>query len=263
MTTGSTTSSPSGASSCAAGRGAWARRPSRRWLPSRAPGVAARPWSSPSIPPERLADALGLAGLSDTPSRIDGEWPGELWATMLDTTLDVRRPGGQVRGDARAGRADPRQPLLPQHRRRPVGDAGVHGDGEALRAARGDRLRPGGGGHAPDAPRSRLPRRPPAPVAVPGAPPVPHADGAEPGHRPGGERGRAGVPADRLEGGGRRRGGRRHGLLPGVRGDGGGLPAASATGQRAAGGAGDRLRAGGLAAPGHGRRGALLRRPAG
>jgi anion-transporting ArsA/GET3 family ATPase len=36
-------------------------------------------------PAKRLADALGLAGLTDTPSRIDGEWPGELWATMLDT----------------------------------------------------------------------------------------------------------------------------------------------------------------------------------
>ena len=36
-------------------------------------------------PARRLADALGLAGLSDTPSRIDGDWPGELWATMLDT----------------------------------------------------------------------------------------------------------------------------------------------------------------------------------
>jgi anion-transporting ArsA/GET3 family ATPase len=36
-------------------------------------------------PARRLADALGLAGLSDTPSRIEGEWPGELWATMLDT----------------------------------------------------------------------------------------------------------------------------------------------------------------------------------
>jgi len=36
-------------------------------------------------PAKRLADALGLAGLTDTPSRIDGDWPGELWATMLDT----------------------------------------------------------------------------------------------------------------------------------------------------------------------------------
>ena len=36
-------------------------------------------------PARRLADALGLAGLSNAPSRIDGDWPGELWAVMLDT----------------------------------------------------------------------------------------------------------------------------------------------------------------------------------
>jgi anion-transporting ArsA/GET3 family ATPase len=36
-------------------------------------------------PAKRLADALGLAGLTGVPSRIDGDWPGELWATMLDT----------------------------------------------------------------------------------------------------------------------------------------------------------------------------------
>ncbi len=36
-------------------------------------------------PAKRLADALGLQGLTDTPSRIAGDWPGELWATMLDT----------------------------------------------------------------------------------------------------------------------------------------------------------------------------------
>ena len=36
-------------------------------------------------PAKRLADALGLEGLSDTPSRIDGDWPGEVWALMLDT----------------------------------------------------------------------------------------------------------------------------------------------------------------------------------
>ena len=46
-------------------------------------------------PARRLADALGLEGLTDTPSRIDGPWPGEMWALMLDTkaTFDglVRR----------------------------------------------------------------------------------------------------------------------------------------------------------------------------
>jgi len=36
-------------------------------------------------PAKRLADALGLGFLSNTPHRIEGEWPGELWALMLDT----------------------------------------------------------------------------------------------------------------------------------------------------------------------------------
>jgi anion-transporting ArsA/GET3 family ATPase len=36
-------------------------------------------------PAKRLADALGLAGLTGAPSRIEGDWPGELWAMMLDT----------------------------------------------------------------------------------------------------------------------------------------------------------------------------------
>lgn len=39
-------------------------------------------------PAKRLADALGAAGaLSNTPSRIAGDWPGELWAVMLDTKI--------------------------------------------------------------------------------------------------------------------------------------------------------------------------------
>src|SRR5258706_137586 len=36
-------------------------------------------------PAKRLADALGLDRLSNTPSQIEGDWPGELWALMLDT----------------------------------------------------------------------------------------------------------------------------------------------------------------------------------
>ncbi len=35
-------------------------------------------------PAKRLADALGLDTLTDTAHRIDGDWPGELWALMLD-----------------------------------------------------------------------------------------------------------------------------------------------------------------------------------
>ena len=36
-------------------------------------------------PARRLADAMGLAGLTHTPTLVEGPWPGELWATMLDT----------------------------------------------------------------------------------------------------------------------------------------------------------------------------------
>jgi anion-transporting ArsA/GET3 family ATPase len=36
-------------------------------------------------PAKRLADTLGLAALGDEPSRIEGDWSGELWALMLDT----------------------------------------------------------------------------------------------------------------------------------------------------------------------------------
>lgn len=36
-------------------------------------------------PARRLADALGLEGIGNTPRRIEGDWPGELSAVMLDT----------------------------------------------------------------------------------------------------------------------------------------------------------------------------------
>ena len=36
-------------------------------------------------PARRLANALGLDTLPDTPHRIEGDWPGELWALMLDS----------------------------------------------------------------------------------------------------------------------------------------------------------------------------------
>ncbi|HEX6476915.1 MAG TPA: ArsA-related P-loop ATPase, partial [Acidimicrobiales bacterium] len=36
-------------------------------------------------PARRLADALGLRALTNTPRRVEGNWPGELWALMLDT----------------------------------------------------------------------------------------------------------------------------------------------------------------------------------
>jgi len=36
-------------------------------------------------PAKRLADTLGIESLTNEPKRIDGDWPGELWAMMLDT----------------------------------------------------------------------------------------------------------------------------------------------------------------------------------
>ncbi|MGH9268818.1 MAG: ArsA family ATPase, partial [Acidimicrobiales bacterium] len=36
-------------------------------------------------PAKRLADALGLEGLGNTPGLVAGDWAGELWALMLDT----------------------------------------------------------------------------------------------------------------------------------------------------------------------------------
>jgi anion-transporting ArsA/GET3 family ATPase len=36
-------------------------------------------------PARRLADAMGLEGLTHTPTQVEGPWPGELWAMMLDT----------------------------------------------------------------------------------------------------------------------------------------------------------------------------------
>ena len=36
-------------------------------------------------PARRLADSLGLRSLTNSPRRVHGRWPGELWAVMLDT----------------------------------------------------------------------------------------------------------------------------------------------------------------------------------
>src|ERR1700683_3406506 len=40
-------------------------------------------------PARRLADAFGLDSLTNTPSRVDGAWRGELWALMLDTKSNL------------------------------------------------------------------------------------------------------------------------------------------------------------------------------
>ena len=176
-------------------------------------------------PAKRLADALGLEALSNTPSRIDGPWPGELWALMLDTksTFDdlVRKQR----------RADPEQAerILANRFYRNISGA-LSGTQEYMAMEKlyelhdEHRLRPRRGRHAADPQRPRLPRGPAAADPLPRPPPLPGADGADPGRRPGGQRGRPGVPAHGVEGRRRRRRARRHRLLPGLRRHGGGLP---------------------------------------
>ena len=75
---------------------------------------------------------------------------------------------------------------------------------------------------------------PAAAVPLPRPPPVPHGHRARPRRDEGGERGRADVPAHGRQGGGRRGDRRRHRVLPGLRGDGGGLPRAGRRRARAA-----------------------------
>ena len=214
-------------------------------------------------PAKRLADALGLAGLTDTPSRIDGDWPGELWAMMLDTksTFDdlVMKHAGTPEQGRRilanrfyrniSGALSGTQEYMAMEKLYELHDETdfdlVVVDTPPTRNAL-DFL---------DAPRRlsrfldhRLFRLLMAP---------------EPRVRQGGQRRRPDLPAHGVQGGRRRRGRRRHRLLPGVRGHGGGVPAAGRPGQRAAGGARDGVRAGGVAPAGHGRGGPLLRRAAG
>jgi anion-transporting ArsA/GET3 family ATPase len=57
-------------------------------------------------PAKRLADALGVGQVGNTPTRVHGEWEGELWAVMLDSesTFD-----GLVRRYAQIGRASCRE----------------------------------------------------------------------------------------------------------------------------------------------------------
>ena len=85
-------------------------------------------------PAKRLADALGLQNLPNWPHRVDGPWPGELWALMLDTKGTFDSLVDEVLPPPDAGPGHPRQPLLPEHGRGPVGHPGVHGHGEAVRA---------------------------------------------------------------------------------------------------------------------------------
>ena len=116
---------------------------------------------SPSTRPGGWPSRSGSTELDNTPRPVHGHRPGErrrLHAMMLDMkrtfdeiVLDAR--------DARAGRADPGQPLLPVAVRELRRHAGVHGDGEAGPAARTGRVGPDRGRHAAEPLRAGLPGR--------------------------------------------------------------------------------------------------------
>ncbi len=126
-------------------------------------------------PAKRLADSLGLPELGNEERQVD---PG---AVRRRRRRDQRRRavGDDARrqGDLRRARAPPRsrrgdagshplQPHLPAALGGAGGLAGVHGDGEAVRAPRRGPLRPAGPRHAADPQRARLPRGSAAPDAV-------------------------------------------------------------------------------------------------
>ena len=222
---------PSARSSCAAARAASARRRPPRCSRWRRPGRAGGPCVVTIDPAKRLADALGLDGADrTTPSRIDGDWPGELWALMLDTkstfddlvaTLRRRRPSRPSASSPTASTATSPAPCRARRstwRWRSSTSCTTRRDFDLV---------------VVDTPPTRnaldFLDAPAAAHPLPRPPPLPDADGADRGHREGGERGRPGVPAHGVEGRRRRGARRRHRVLPGLRGHGGGLQASGPT----------------------------------
>ena len=215
-------------------------------------------------PAKRLADALGLDALTNDPGRVDGDWPGELWALMLDTkstfdalvsTYAVDRSAG--RGHPRATASTATSPARCRARRStwrwrsstsctPSGRFDlVVVDTPPTRNAL-DFL------DAP-APAHPVPRQPDLPAAVmPTRAYLKAVSVATQAFlRTMSQRGRG------------RSGRRRRGVLPGLRRHGTGFPRPGPEGARPARGRHDGIRAGRLTPTGHRRRGDVLRREAG
>ena len=198
-------------------------------------------------PAKRLADALGLEGLTGTPSQIEGDWPGELWALMLDTksTFDDLVA-------ANAESPEQAQRIFENRFYRNISGA-LSGTQEYMAMEKLYEL------HA----------RTDFDLVVVDTPPTRHAldfiDAPRrlsrfldhrlfrmitlprSRHRPGRERGHAGLPPHGGQGGGGGGHRRRRGVLPGLRGDGRRVPDAGRCGGPAALGRRHRLRAGGVA----------------
>ena len=131
-------------------------------------------------PARRLADALGLPdGLGAEPQRIDLDSVRRAVGDDARHRGDVRRGRARQRRRRRAGRTDPDQPVLPQHRRRAQRHAGVHGGRDAARAPRRRALRPRRRRHAAEPQRARLPRGAGRARPVPRPPAVQADDAAD------------------------------------------------------------------------------------
>ena len=125
-------------------------------------------------PAKRLANSLGTArarqrGAARRPRALRGARHRDEGRAVGDDAgreAHVRRPGRAPRPRRGDARPHPAEPHLPGDLQRDGGLAGVHGDGEAVRAAPGGALRPARARHAADAPRARLHRRAGAHVAV-------------------------------------------------------------------------------------------------
>ena len=140
-------------------------------------------------PAKRLAQALGIKDLGNTPQRVPlaPEVTGELHAMMLDMrrTFDEMVHAVLRR---RTRRGDSGEPVLPNRRHVAGGHAGVHGHGEARPAARRGQVGSRRRRHPAVAQRARLPRRAEAARQLHGQPAVASAAGAGARHRQAGDR---------------------------------------------------------------------------
>ena len=152
-----------------------------RLRPGGRPARAGGPASSRSTRPGAWPTPSASTPWPTPPPPIAGRLAGRALGPHARPQGHLRRPGRPLRPHARAGRGHPGQPPLPEPDRRPVGHPGVHGHGEALRADRERRLRPGRGGHPAHPQRPRLPRRPAPAHPVPREPPLPGPAHADPG----------------------------------------------------------------------------------
>jgi len=145
-------------------------------------------------PAKRLAQALGIKDLGNSPQRVPlaPEVTGELQRDDAGHAEDVRRDGGVVLR-RRAGGRHSGEPVLPNGRDLACWHAGVHGHGEAGSASGRGQVGSSRRGHSAVAQCARLPRRTETARQLHGQPPLAPAASPWPGHRsPGHRRGRLG-----------------------------------------------------------------------